>query len=94
MGGPQAAGVLATVKRAGIERNGGEWSTDEEADFKRPILEQFETQGHPFYASARLWDDGIIDPRQTRQLLAHLLNISVTGDKMSLPQNTFGVARF
>lgn len=70
MGGPQAAGVLATVKRAGIERNGGEWSTDEEAEFKRPILEQFETQGHPFYASARLWDDGIIDPRKTRDVVS------------------------
>ncbi len=70
MGGPQAAGVLATVKRAGIERRGGEWSEEEEAEFKRPVLEQFETQSHPFYASARLWDDGIIDPRKTRDVVS------------------------
>jgi len=64
MGGPQAAGVLATVKRASIERRGEQWSDEEEASFKQPILDQFETQSHPFYASARLWDDGIIDPRK------------------------------
>jgi len=61
MGGPQAAGVLATVKRAGIERRGDTWSAADEAAFKQPILDQFATQSHPFYASARLWDDGIID---------------------------------
>ena len=70
MGGPQAAGVLATVKRAGLERRGEQWSMDEEASFKQPILDQFETQSHPLYASARLWDDGIIDPRQTREVVA------------------------
>jgi len=74
MGGPQAAGVLATVKRASIERRGESWSADEEADFKQPILDQFETQSHPFYASARLWDDGIIDPRKTREVLSLSLN--------------------
>ena len=70
MGGEQAAGVLATVKRDGIEARGGQWSADEEAAFKAPIRAQYETQGHPYYASARLWDDGIIDPAETRLVLA------------------------
>jgi 3-methylcrotonyl-CoA carboxylase beta subunit len=70
MGGEQAAGVLATVKRDGIERAGGTWSAEEEAKFKRPTIEMFAEQSHPLYASARLWDDGIIDPRTTRQVLA------------------------
>lgn len=70
MGGPQAAGVLASVKRAGMERRGEAWSDDEEAAFKQPMIDQFEQQSHPLYASARLWDDGIIDPRQTRQVVA------------------------
>jgi len=69
MGGPQAAGVLATVKRDGIERAGGRWSAEEEAAFKQPTLDMFERQSHPLYASARLWDDGIIDPRKSRQVL-------------------------
>ncbi len=70
MGGPQAAGVLATVKRASIERGGNSWSDEDEASFKQPILDQFEKQSHPFYASARLWDDGIIDPRHTRDVIS------------------------
>jgi len=70
MGGPQAAGVLETVKRDAIERAGGTWSAEEEAEFKRPTIEMFEHQSHPLYASARLWDDGIIDPRKTRAVLA------------------------
>lgn len=70
MGGAQAAGVLATVRRDGIERKGGSWSDAEEAAFKQPIEKQFEEQAHPLYASARLWDDGIIDPRKTREVLA------------------------
>jgi len=69
MGGEQAAGVLATVKRDGIERAGGSWSAEEEAEFKRPTIEMFERQSHPLYASARLWDDGIIDPRKSREVL-------------------------
>ena len=69
MGGEQAAGVLATVRRDGIERAGGTWSAEDEAAFKRPTIEMFERQSHPLYASARLWDDGIIDPRRTRQVL-------------------------
>jgi len=69
MGGEQAASVLATVKRDGIEGKGGTWSKEEEEAFKAPIREQYEHQGHPYYASARLWDDGVIDPAQTRDVL-------------------------
>jgi 3-methylcrotonyl-CoA carboxylase beta subunit len=70
MGGDQAAGVLATVKRDGIEAKGGTWSLEEEEAFKAPIRRQYEDQGHPYYASARLWDDGVIDPADTRRVLA------------------------
>ncbi|WP_129135655.1 carboxyl transferase domain-containing protein [Luteimonas sp. YGD11-2] len=69
MGGEQAASVLATVKRDGIEGKGGSWSADEEDAFKQPIREQYEHQGSPWYATARLWDDGIIDPADTRRVL-------------------------
>src|SRR5680860_853410 len=64
MGGEQAAGVLAQVRRDGMERKGQEWSAEEEAAFKKPITDTYEQQGHPYYASARLWDDGVIDPAQ------------------------------
>jgi 3-methylcrotonyl-CoA carboxylase beta subunit len=70
MGGEQAASVLATVKRDGIEAKGGAWSKDEEEAFKQPIRAQYEHEGHPYYATARLWDDGIIDPADTRRVLA------------------------
>jgi 3-methylcrotonyl-CoA carboxylase beta subunit len=70
MGGAQAAGVLATVKRDGIERKGGSWSLEEETAFKQPTIDMFEEQSHPLYASGRLWDDGVIDPRKTRQILS------------------------
>lgn len=70
MGGDQAAGVLATVKRDGIEAKGGQWSMEEEEAFKAPIRRQYEDQGHPYYATARLWDDGVIDPADTRRVLA------------------------
>lgn len=76
MGGEQAAGVLATVKRDGIERTGGTWSAEEEAEFKRPTLDMFERQSHPLYASARLWDDGVVDPRKCREVLG--LSLSAT----------------
>ena len=69
MGGEQAASVLATVKRDGMEARGETWPADDEAAFKSPIREQYETQGHPYYATARLWDDGIIDPADTRMVL-------------------------
>ncbi|GES29657.1 carboxyl transferase domain-containing protein [Streptomyces angustmyceticus] len=69
MGGEQAASVLATVKRDQLEARGEEWSAEEEAAFKAPVREQYETQGNAYYASARLWDDGVIDPLETRQVL-------------------------
>jgi 3-methylcrotonyl-CoA carboxylase beta subunit len=70
MGAEQAASVLATVRRDGIEGRGGTWSAEEEAGFRQPILDQFTRQSHPYFASARLWDDGVIDPADTRRVLA------------------------
>ncbi len=90
MGGEQAAGVLATVKRDGIERKGGTWSEQEEAEFKRPTIEMFEEQSHPLYASARLWDDGIIDPRKTRDVLGLSLNACANAP---IEETRFGVFR-
>ena len=90
MGGPQAAGVLATVKRDAIERAGDTWSAEEEAEFKRPTLEMFEHQSHPLYASARLWDDGIIDPRKTRETLFLSLSASLNAP---IEETRFGVFR-
>ena len=76
MGGEQAATVLALVKREGIERKGGTWTAEEEQKFRKPILMKYEHEGHPLYSSARLWDDGIIDPAKTREVLA--LSLSAT----------------
>lgn len=90
MGGEQAAGVLATVKRDAIERGGGEWSSEEEAEFKRPTIEMFEHQSHPLYASARLWDDGIIDPRKSRDVLALSLSAALNAP---IEDTRFGVFR-
>lgn len=90
MGGEQAAGVLATVKRDAIERGGGSWSQDEEAAFKQPTLDMFEHQSHPLYASARLWDDGIIDPRNSRDVLALSLTAALNAP---LEETRFGVFR-
>jgi len=77
MGGEQAASVLATVKRDGIEASGKSWSAEEEEAFKSPIRDQYERQGHPYYASARLWDDGIIDPADTRRVLGLALSAAM-----------------
>ena len=90
MGGEQAAGVLATVKRDGIERNGGEWTAEEEAAFKAPTLEMFEEQSHPLYATARLWDDGIIDPRKTREVVGMSLRAALN---VEIEETRFGVFR-
>jgi 3-methylcrotonyl-CoA carboxylase beta subunit len=90
MGGEQAAGVLATVKRDGIEAKGGAWSKEEEEAFKQPIKEQYEHQGHPYYASARLWDDGVIDPADTRMVLALGLSAALNAP---IPETKFGVFR-
>lgn len=90
MGGEQAAGVLATVKRDGIERRGGQWSAQEEEDFKQPVIDQFEAEGHPLYASARLWDDGIIDPGKTRDVLSLSLSVAL---KTPVGPTRFGLFR-
>ncbi len=90
MGGEQAAGVLASVKRDGIERQGEKWSAKQEADFKKPIIDQYETQGHPYYSSARLWDDGIIDPADTRRVLGLSLSASLNAP---IKDTKFGIFR-
>lgn len=90
MGGEQAASVLSTLKRDGIEAKGGQWSAAEEDAFKQPIREQYERQGHPYYASARLWDDGVIDPAQSRRVLG--LSLSAALNAPTEPTH-FGVFR-
>ena len=90
MGGEQAAGVLATVKRDGIEGKGGSWSAEEEEAFKKPIRDQYEHQGHPYYASARLWDDGVIDPADTRKVLGLGLSAALNAP---IADTRFGVFR-
>jgi 3-methylcrotonyl-CoA carboxylase beta subunit len=90
MGGEQAASVLATVKRDGIEGRGGSWSAEEETNFKAPLRAQYDTQGHPYYASARLWDDGIIDPADTRRVLGLAMSASLNAP---IPDTRFGVFR-
>ncbi|WCR11835.1 methylcrotonoyl-CoA carboxylase [Paracoccus stylophorae] len=90
MGGEQAAGVLATVKRDGMERAGETWTAEAEAEFKRPTIEMFDRQSHPLYASARLWDDGIVDPRKTRDVLALSLRASLNAP---IQPTRFGVFR-
>ncbi len=90
MGGEQAASVLATVKRDGIEGKGGQWSMEEEEAFKAPIKQQYEDQGHPYYATARLWDDGVIDPADTRRVLALGLSASLNAP---IPETKFGLFR-
>ena len=90
MGGEQAASVLATVKRDGIEAKGGQWTAEEEDAFKQPIRDQYERQGHPFYASARLWDDGVIDPADTRTVLGLGLSAALNAP---IPETRFGLFR-
>jgi 3-methylcrotonyl-CoA carboxylase beta subunit len=90
MGGEQAATVLAQIKRDGIEAEGNKWGATKEAAFKKPILEQYETQGHPYYASARLWDDGIIDPADSRRVLGLGLSAALNAP---LEDTRFGIFR-
>ncbi|MHA7175770.1 carboxyl transferase domain-containing protein [Arthrobacter sp. Sr24] len=90
MGGNQASSVLATVKRDQLEGRGEEWSAEAEAEFKAPILSQFEDQGSPYYATARLWDDGIIDPADTRTVLGLALDVCA---RTPLPETAFGLFR-
>ncbi|MGH2342976.1 carboxyl transferase domain-containing protein [Segnochrobactraceae bacterium EtOH-i3] len=90
MGGEQAASVLATVRRDGVEKQGGHWSAEDEASFRAGIRETYERQGHPYYATARLWDDGVIDPADTRRVLALGLSASLNAP---IPDARFGVFR-
>jgi 3-methylcrotonyl-CoA carboxylase beta subunit len=90
MGGEQAASVLATVRRDGIEAKGGAWSAEEEDAFKDPIRSQYEAEGHPYYATARLWDDGIIEPADTRMVLALSLSAALNAP---IGETKFGVFR-
>ncbi len=90
MGGEQAAGVLATVKRDAMERAGSSWTDEEEKEFKRPTIEMFEEQSHPLYASARLWDDGVIDPRKSREVLSLSLTAAL---QAPIKDTRFGLFR-
>jgi len=90
MGGEQAAGVLAQVKRDQIEREGGSWDPKDEAQFKQPVIDTYEAQGHPYYASARLWDDGVIDPAETRNVLGLSISASLNAP---IKETRFGVFR-
>jgi 3-methylcrotonyl-CoA carboxylase beta subunit len=90
MGGEQAANVLAQVRRDNIEAKGGAWPLDEEEAFKAPIRQKFETESHPYYASARLWDDGVIDPADTRMVLGLGLSAALNAP---VPPTRFGVFR-
>jgi 3-methylcrotonyl-CoA carboxylase beta subunit len=90
MGGEQAAGVLASVKRDAMDRAGADWSDTQEKQYKQPVIDQFEEQSHPLYASARLWDDGIIDPRDSRAVLAMSLRAALNAP---IEDTQFGVFR-
>jgi 3-methylcrotonyl-CoA carboxylase beta subunit len=90
MGGEQAASVLATVKREQLKAAGSEWPAAQEETFKQPIREQYERQGHPYYSSARLWDDGVIDPRDTRRVLSLALAVARNAPQ---ERQSFGVFR-
>ncbi len=90
MGGEQAASVLATVRRDNIEAKGESWSAEDEEAFKQPIRESYEKEGSPYFATARLWDDGIIRPRDTRRVLALCLSASLNAP---IPDTRFGVFR-
>jgi 3-methylcrotonyl-CoA carboxylase beta subunit/propionyl-CoA carboxylase len=90
MGGEQAASVLATVKRVQLEAKGQRWSDEEERAFKQPILDKYEAEGNPYYSTARLWDDGIVDPAETRNVLALALSAALNAP---VPEMGFGVFR-
>lgn len=90
MGGEQAASVLATVKRENFEAEGKDWSAEEEEAFKAPIRANYDTEGHPYYATSRLWDDGIITPSETRRVLALALSAALNAP---IPETKFGVFR-
>jgi 3-methylcrotonyl-CoA carboxylase beta subunit len=90
MGGEQAASVLATVRRVAVEAKGGKWTDADEEAFRGTIRAQYDAQSHPYYATARLWDDGIIDPVETRNVLAIGLSAALNAP---IPETRFGVFR-
>ena len=90
MGGNQASSVLATVKRDQLEARGEQWPSDEEEAFRAPIRDQYEAQGNPYYSTARLWDDGVIDPADTRTVLGLALDVCANAP---LPDTSFGLFR-
>ena len=90
MGGEQAASVLATVRRDNIEAAGKSWSTEEEEKFKQPIRDNYEREGNPYYATARVWDDGIIAPQETRRVLALAFSAALNAP---VAETKFGVFR-
>jgi 3-methylcrotonyl-CoA carboxylase beta subunit len=90
MGSEQAASVLATVRRDNLEAAGKQWSAEDEEAFKKPIREQYEHQGHPYYSSARLWDDGVVDPAASRRLLGLALSAALNAP---IEKTRFGVFR-
>jgi 3-methylcrotonyl-CoA carboxylase beta subunit len=90
MGGEQAASVLATIRSDNLEAEGKSWSKADEEEFKRPVREQYETEGNPYYATARLWDDGIIAPSETRMVLGLAFSTTLNAP---IPETRFGVFR-
>jgi 3-methylcrotonyl-CoA carboxylase beta subunit len=90
MGGEQAASVLATIRRDSLEARGEAWAAEDEEAFKAPVRERYEAEGSPYYATARLWDDGIIDPAQTRDVLGLALMAALNAP---IPETRFGVFR-
>jgi 3-methylcrotonyl-CoA carboxylase beta subunit len=90
MGGEQAASVLATIKRDGMEAKGETWTAEDEETFKAPIRERYEAEGNPYFATARLWDDGIIDPVQTRDVLGLAISACLNAP---IPETAFGIFR-
>jgi 3-methylcrotonyl-CoA carboxylase beta subunit len=90
MGGEQAASVLATVRREALEAQGGEWSAQKEEAFKRPLRDQYEAQGSPYYSTARLWDDGVLDPADTRRVLGMGLAAAANAP---IPTPSYGIFR-
>jgi 3-methylcrotonyl-CoA carboxylase beta subunit len=91
MGGEQAASVLATIRRDSLEAKGGVWSAEEEAAFKAPIRDRYEVEGSPYFATSRLWDDGVIDPAQTRDVLGLAISAALNAPIAETPR--FGLFR-
>jgi 3-methylcrotonyl-CoA carboxylase beta subunit len=90
MGGEQAASVLTDVKKASLAKQGVQWSAEQEHAFKQPLLDKYSREAHPYYASARLWDDGIIDPASTRDVLGLAISAALNAP---IPDTRFGVFR-